>query len=242
MKKTFYITALAVFGVNLCSGQLFSSGNNVIAGTNVGIGINAPLARLDVANELRVSTNPANGRFYRIISGGRQEVSAFNDLITFSGQNNAFVLNNQNGTANGGTGSFFVTNGLLSNPVLFRVDGPTGNVTVGNVTTPAGYKLYVETGILTEKLKVAVKTSASWSDYVFEPGYNLKPLSEVEAFVKTNKHLPGVPSAKAMVTNGLDVATMDAKLLEKIEELTLYMIEIKKENELLKKQIQSLLK
>jgi trimeric autotransporter adhesin len=342
MKKTIYFTALAVISTQLCSAQLFSSGNNVIAGTNVGIGINAPTARLDVANEARVSTNPANGRFYRIISGSSQSIFATNDLITHTGQNHQLVLNNNNGVANGLSGSLLISNGLSSNPILFRVDGTTGNVgigttgaatqalqvrrasnpaiqvengannslqvavssctgcyngfaisgdgvirtvsggaqgnlilalpesgpstgraikfatedavvmevtgdevvKIGNVTTPSigSYKLYVEQGILTEKLKVAVKTSASWSDYVFEPGYKLKSLSEVEAFVKANKHLPGVPSASAMVANGLDVATMDAKLLEKIEELTLYMIEIKKENEQLKKQIQSLLK
>ncbi len=116
-----------------------------------------------------------------------------------------------------------------------------GSVKIGNVPTPGGYKLFVEQGILTEKVKVAIKTSANWADHVFAPDYKLQPLSEVEAFVKANKHLPGIPSAGKMVKEGLDVASMDAKLLEKIEELTLHMIEIKKENEQLKKQVQSLL-
>ena len=104
-------------------------------------------------------------------------------------------------------------------------------VIVGSVpSAPAGYKLYVERGILTEKVKVALKTSGDWSDHVFEAGYLLKPLHEVEAFIKTNKHLPGVPSAESLVKDGgIDVNKMFAKQMEKIEELTLYMIELKKE-------------
>ena len=111
-----------------------------------------------------------------------------------------------------------------------------GKIRIGAVaSTPGTYKLYVKDGILTEKVKVAIDATANWSDYVFAKGYKLKPLNELDAFIKKNKHLPGVPSAEEMVKEGLDVATMDAKLLEKIEELTLYVIELKKEVEKLKK-------
>ncbi len=105
----------------------------------------------------------------------------------------------------------------------------SSQVIIGNTTNPGGYKLYVEQGILTEKVKVAVKTNANWADHVFAPDYKLSPINEVDAFVKANKHLPGVPSAATMVKEGLDVATMDAKLLEKIEELTLYVIELNRQ-------------
>lgn len=119
-----------------------------------------------------------------------------------------------------------------------------GKVRIGNSTndikTPAGYKLFVEDGILTEKVKVAVKTTANWADYVFAEDYKLMPLSDVEKFTKENKHLPNVPSANQMVENGLDVAQMDAKLMEKIEELTLYLIEQNKQIELLKAEITAL--
>jgi len=70
-----------------------------------------------------------------------------------------------------------------------------------------------------------------------KPTYNLLSLSEVEDYIKVNKHLPNVPSAADMVKQGLNVAEMDAKLLEKIEQLTLYMIDLKKENEKLAKEI-----
>jgi len=115
-----------------------------------------------------------------------------------------------------------------------------GSVVVGNVTTPSGYKLYVETGILTEKVKVAVKNTIDWADYVFADDYNLRPLEEVAEFVKKEKHLPGVPSAEAMVNEGLDVAKMDAKLLEKIEELTLYMLQLDRDNKVLRQEVEAL--
>lgn len=110
-----------------------------------------------------------------------------------------------------------------------------GKVKIGNVSTPGDYKLYVAQGILTEKVKVALSSSTDWADYVFAPDYKLKPLSEVEAFVKANKHLPNVPSAEQLVKDGgIDVNEMFAKQMEKIEELTLYLIEMKKEIDALK--------
>lgn len=72
------------------------------------------------------------------------------------------------------------------------------------------------------------------ADYVFDEDYDLKPLSEVEAFVKENKHLPGVPSAKEFSEKGMNVSEMSNLLLEKVEELTLHIIQLQKEVELLK--------
>lgn len=98
------------------------------------------------------------------------------------------------------------------------------------------YKLYVETGILTEKVKVALSSDpTNWSDFVFDDDYELRDLSEVEDYIKKNKHLPEIPSTAEVHKEGLDLAQMDAKLLQKIEELTLYVIQQQKEIELLKK-------
>lgn len=114
-----------------------------------------------------------------------------------------------------------------------------GDPNAVNINTLSySYKLYVESGIITEKIKVASKTDATnWSDYVFNKDYNLKPLREVEAFVKKNGHLPDVPSASEVAKDGIDLAEMDATLLRKVEELTLYVIDLKKENEQLKKAV-----
>lgn len=95
-------------------------------------------------------------------------------------------------------------------------------------------------GKLTAKeIEIKVNTGA---DFVFKPDYDLKPLSEVESFVKQNQHLPEIPSEKEMKEKGLNVSDMQIKLLQKIEELTLYMIDIKKENELIKQELKILKK
>jgi trimeric autotransporter adhesin len=84
----------------------------------------------------------------------------------------------------------------------------------------------------------------SWSDFVFKDDYKLRPLAEVEAFIKENKHLPDIPTEKEVAEKGVAVGDMSSKLLMKIEELTLYMIaqqkeieKLKAQNELLKKKI-----
>lgn len=72
------------------------------------------------------------------------------------------------------------------------------------------------------------------ADYVFAEDYHLKPLREVEAYVKENKHLPGVPSADEFSNQGMNVSKMSNLLLEKVEELTLHIIQLQKEVEALK--------
>lgn len=113
-----------------------------------------------------------------------------------------------------------------------------GKVLIGtaNTSTTNDYKLYVQTGILTEKLKVASVESTNWADYVFEEDYNLNPIEEVEAFIKTNKHLPNVPSAQEVEANGVEMVEMDATLLRQVEELWLHTIDLNKDKETLKEE------
>lgn len=99
-----------------------------------------------------------------------------------------------------------------------------------------GYRLYVNGGILTTKVKVANYCSANWADYVFAPDYALPALTDVETYIKENKHLPNVPSAMDIEKDGLDIADIQSKQMAKIEELTLYVIDMKKEIDELKKQ------
>jgi len=79
----------------------------------------------------------------------------------------------------------------------------------------------------------------TWPDYVFRPEYDLMPLEEVEEYIEENGHLPNVPSEEEVLENGQSLGKMNEILLEKIEELTLYMIEQQKQIEELKKQIQN---
>jgi len=83
-------------------------------------------------------------------------------------------------------------------------------------------------------------TQTGWADYVFDAGYQLPSLKEVEEFIKTNKHLPGVASAKEVEEKGVDVGNNQAVLLKKVEELTLYMIDLKKEIDELKSENETL--
>ena len=113
-----------------------------------------------------------------------------------------------------------------------------GHVEIGNVSAPTGYKLYVEEGLLTEKVKISMKDGSQWADFVFDDNYSLPSLSEVDSFIKSNGHLPDVPSAENMVVNGLDVVKINAKLLQKIEELTLYTIHQNEEISQLRERIE----
>ena len=127
------------------------------------------------------------------------------------------------------------------------VDGRVQNSNNGKVVIgtginsfPDGFQLFVKDGILTERLRVAVANSDRWADFVFQKDYRLMPLKEVEKFIKHHQHLPNVPSAEEMVKNGLDVTETSAKLMEKLEELTLYMIEANKKIEALETKVKVL--
>lgn len=109
----------------------------------------------------------------------------------------------------------------------------------GGSAIPAGYKMSVDGKVLCTELEVLV---TPWPDYVFKPNYQLKPLHEVEGFIQANGHLPNIPKAEEIENKALAVGNMSKLQMEKIEELTLYLIEINKrlkkveeENEMLKK-------
>lgn len=114
-----------------------------------------------------------------------------------------------------------------------------GNGQVGIGTDNIGsLKLAVEGKIGARGVKVTV---AAFPDYVFDSTYQLRPLAHLEQYINQNKHLPGIPSAKEVEKEGgVELGDMNVKLLEKIEELTLYMIDLKKENEQMKKEIKEI--
>ena len=95
----------------------------------------------------------------------------------------------------------------------------TGNVGIG--MTSAQYKLDVAGTIRADE--ILVKTTGA--DFVFADDYQLRPLSEVKAFIQKNKHLPEIKSAQEMQENGVSVSELQTQLLQKIEELTLYILQ-----------------
>ncbi len=109
----------------------------------------------------------------------------------------------------------------------------TGSGNVGIGTYNPTYKLDVCGTIRAKEMRV----STGWCDYVFADDYKLMPLSEVEKFISENKHLPGIAPASIVESEGLQVGEMTANMMEKIEELTLYVIAQQKQIELLQVQL-----
>ena len=180
----------------------------------MGINTEEPLAALHVKSDL---TSPNSGDLGQI-QGLLIENNGFRDhdfaLEVRTGQRPANVTMDN--------GRVFT----VSNAGTVHI-GPSLNWAIPWSTSGA-FKLYVEGGIRTERVKVDVANLNGWADYVFEEGYQLMSTEELEAFIKKHKHLPGVPSAAELVENGLDLGEMNKILLEKIEELTLRVIEIEK--------------
>lgn len=105
---------------------------------------------------------------------------------------------------------------------------------VNNGTNETAFLVNKDGGLYCTSVRVRLREDIPVPDYVFKPGYKLMPLSELKTFVSINSHLPNIPSEKEIKEEGLSLEEMQLKLLQKVEELTLYVIEISEENEKLK--------
>jgi hypothetical protein len=188
-------------------------------GANVGIGTSLPTAKLEVVSS---TSNTSGLKLTSLTSSSQPTLSGQTKFLTVDGSGNVVL-----GSTNSG-GRIGADLWHRSGNTVQSIDESAVIIGQGISKTPTDYNLFVSKGILTEKVKVAVKNASEWSDYVFMPDYRLAPLVEVEQHIKQKGHLPGVPSAAEVVEQGVDMAKMDAKLLEKIEELTLYMINMEK--------------
>jgi hypothetical protein len=119
----------------------------------------------------------------------------------------------------GNTGYNFSPNGVTG-----LVISTPGNVGVGTLNPT--HKLTVNGQA---KSKGFIQDTSNWSDYVFEPGYRLAPLAEVEAHIKEKKHLPGIPAEAELVKNGLDLGEMSKAQMAQIEQLMLHVIALNKQ-------------
>ena len=146
------------------------------------------------------------------------------------------------GYSAGGTGVFAES----STGIALKTKGSSqfnnGQVAMSKGTTVSyapGYTLSVEGGIISDKVTVKLR-SEWWPDYVFSLGYKLPTLIEIENFINQNGHLPGMPAASDVQEEGIDLGEMNAKLLQKLEEQTLYIIEMNKQLGELKNQLEEL--
>jgi hypothetical protein len=176
---------------------------------NVGIGTTSPTYVLDVISD----TNSIHGR-----TTGDSTYGVYGDA---NGSGYGLLGSSTSGcaiytyTPSGYAGYFVGPKSYFSGKVGIGTDDPQSELAVnGTITT-----------------KRVTVTETGWSDFVFADDYKLMPLSDLSHYIKANNSLPGIPTEKEVMKNGVDVGDMQAKFLEKIEELTLYMIELKKDNE-----------
>jgi hypothetical protein len=207
-----------------------ATGTGVYGNSSSGVGIRG------------VSSTGVSGQF----TGARVEVLGGSDVSSTSTTDGYLLVGS-------GTG---VNIAIDNNEIIARDNGATsllhlqadgGQVGIGlqGLAVPAGFILAVDGKAIMEE--VEVQLSGAWPDYVFESDYELMPLDELKEHIRTKKHLPGVSSASDMTGERLAVGEMQTKLLEKIEELTLYVLELngrldsaKSENDALHKRLSAL--
>ncbi len=182
--------------------------------TRVGIGTDNPIASLDVRGRISMST----GAF-----AGYIPVSDANGTMSWTDPSSI------------GTNSVWnINTATNSNDIYYS----GGNVSIGTLKTTAGqtdFMLSVAGNVRAESVEVSLKQT--WPDYVFNKDYKLNNLHEIEEYINKNKHLPNVPSEEEVKREGINLGEMDAILLRKIEELTLYVIQQQKQIEALEKQV-----
>lgn len=184
---------------------------NILTNGNMGIGTSAPQYKLNVAQDITMD----------------QDINIAQLGITGATDNAKRLVM---GYDVNGAGFGYIKAGWYQHQWTNLALQPLGgNVGIG--TTTPDSKLAVNGTIHSKEVKVDMN---SWPDYVFKPEYDLLPLNDVKTYIDKNQHLPDIPSAQEIAKDGLNLGEMNKLLVKKIEELTLYLIEVKKESEILK--------
>ncbi|WP_158800259.1 hypothetical protein [Pedobacter sp. L105] len=225
--------------------------NNVMVNGNIGIGTSTPHAVLDVGKTL----NPGDlgSVLARLSEGNTIGVGTYLGVTGYSTQisstdqsaNNvkSFAIEHSFYGVTNSSINFFRGGNTLGGSIAFNTNDNTekmrisynGNVGIG-ITNPQE-KLAVNGTIHSSEVIV---DKLGWSDYVFKKDYQLPSLNDVKNYIDQNQHLPDMPSEKEVIANGIKIGDMNEKLLKKIEELTLYMIELKSANEALTERVKTL--
>jgi hypothetical protein len=166
---------------------------------NVGIANNDPITRLHIASGQDAGlTNTQNGFVMLGAEAGSNVVIDNNEIIARN---------------NGAISTLFMQNN-------------GGTVQIGNTAVPTGYTLSVAGKAICTELRVQL--TGAWPDYVFDEKYKLPDFNTLRNYIKENKHLPNIPAAKDIEKSGMEVGDMQRRMMEKIEELTLYVLELEK--------------
>jgi hypothetical protein len=215
-----------------------------IGGVSAGIGTSSNHAlRFNTNGTGKLSIYPAG----EVVVGGNA-AGAFGKFTVVTGDDSygmnqvsngpgAAIIGTYIGGTSAGIGTYTNTNMRIfcNNASTIFIAAATGNVGIG--TNSPGNRLEVN-GTIRSK-EIIVETNG-WPDYVFDKNHQLPTLPEIEKFIQQNQHLPGFPSALEIEKNGLTVGYTQKKMMEKIEELTLYIIELNKKVKILEAQKPSL--
>lgn len=204
-----------------------------VPGGGVCIGLNASRqADAAIACDLNAATNRNGGAMIWADGEGTLNFTAF--------------PSNRGATPTGplpGT-QHFLPSDVVGYRVMKLLPQNSGQVQIGPAAPPTAsphtdYRLAVD-GKLVAKSIFVTQVGGNWADFVFAPTYALQPLPELEAYLKQNRHLPAIPSATEVAKNGIDLGEMDARLLQSLEELTLHVIALGKQNERLQTEVTAL--
>lgn len=199
-----------------------SGGTIYYNGGNVGIGTTSP------ADPLHLYSTSLNGPFLLLETNAAPIGNRFGNGIIFShtGSANSIMLVEEPGYAD--SVSFALTDSPYTRLLNIQQNG---NVGIG--TTDPQYPLSVNGTIQAKEVLI----NTGWSDYVFDPKYHLESLDDLSAYIEKNHRLPGMPSAAEVQAKGVSVGAVEAKLLAKVEELTLQMIQLNDEDKKLRQRV-----
>jgi len=205
----------------------------------IGIGTQTPLQKLHIENGKILVRGSDNwfpgliiqneiGRSVLLLTGTTGATNFSSTELVFEDLTNGKTWTMLNTNTNTFSLVNYQNGANFNSPVKIDFGAPTNSLTInsnGNIgmgTLPNEHKLAVAGTIIAEE--VIVKLQSNWPDHVFNDDYQLPELADVKQFIQKNHHLEGVPSEKEIQNNGINIAGIQSKLLQKIEELTLYVI------------------
>jgi hypothetical protein len=226
-----------VFSGNQAGYQNTTGSNNVFTGNQAGYRSYYGSGNVYIGNQsgYNITNMGIENVFIGNQSGKNITGSAYNTFVgSYAGYNavgtyNVF-LGSSAGYSETGSNRLYIDNSSTPIPLIYgKFD--TDQVGINTTNIPFGYVFAVKGKVITEEVNVALQGSTVWPDYVFTNAYNLPSLKEVEKHIMEKGHLQNIPSAKDVAENGLLLGDINVKLLQKIEELTLYSIQQQKELE-----------